>query len=184
MTNTTLTTPAGAVVTLTALTTSEAVALQRFNRALSPGTRRRFLPHAYDSATVAKIIARAETGVDYTVVLLDGKQIVGYAFLWDVQDPVPVLGIGLADAFQGKGLGQALMKHLIDVAREQRAEGIELTTLPDNDGAFALYLKMGFTYLGDTMNLAGDGRNVQERVMFLPLKADAKPPVRQFGPPV
>ena len=75
------------------------------------------------------------------------------------------------------------MAHLIDEARAAGCAGIELTTLPENERAFALYQKVGFTCLGYTDNIAGDGRVVRERVMFLPLRSGAQPPQRRFGPP-
>ena len=158
--------------------------LQRFNAALSEATRSLFLPHAYDDATLAQIIARAENGTDYAIVGLREDAIIAYAFLWDINDPVPVLGIGVANAFQGLGLGESLMENLIDVATANGCEGIALTTVPENKRAFALYQKMGFHHTGNTDNIAGDGRVVREQVMFLPLKPNAKAPTRVFKPPV
>lgn len=166
------------------LTSGESDALQQFNGALSEQTRRRFLPHTYDGATLARIIARAESGVDRAYVALAGEAVVGYFFLWDIRSSVPVLGIGLADAWQGRGLGRRFMEILIGDAKEAGCSGIELTTLPDNERAFALYRAMGFEYVGDADNVAGDGRVVRERVMFLPIIPGAQAPPRTFGPPV
>lgn len=158
--------------------------LKEFNASLSEKSRDRFLPHAYDEATLTRMIARSTQGIDQAFVAMEGDSPVGYCFLWDVAEAVPVLGIGLTDAWQGRGLGRRLMAHLIDEARAAGCAGIELTTVPENERAFALYQKVGFTYLGDTDNMAGDGRVVRERVMFLSLKPGAQPPQRSFGPPV
>ena len=111
-------------------------------------------------------------------------EIVGYFFLWEFQDPIPLLGIGLSDAWQGEGLGRQLMKILIDEARQAGREGIELTTMPDNERAFRLYESHGFQYLGEVANVTGDGRRVVERKMFLPLKPGARSSDREFKPPV
>lgn len=159
-------------------------ALQAFNAGLREATRGFFLPHAYDDATVGRIIARAEDGTDLTYVALAGAEIVAYFYLWDMADPVPSLGIGLADAVQGRGLGAPCLQILIDDARAAGRQGIDLTTVPTNARAFALYQKMGFQYLGDVDNVAGDGRVVVERWMFLPLVPVAQPPVRAHQPPV
>ena len=43
--------------------------------------------------------------------------VVGYFFLWEFTDPVPALGIGIADDWQGKKLGPQMMQILIDDAR-------------------------------------------------------------------
>ena len=158
--------------------------LKEFNASLSEESRGRFLPHAYDDATLTRMIVRATQGIDRAFMAMEGDCPVGYCFLWDIADSVPVLGIGLTDAWQGRGLGRRLMTHLIDEARAAGCAGIELTTVPENERAFALYQKVGFTYLGDTDNSAGDGRVVRERMMFLPLKPGAQPPQRSFGPPV
>ena len=158
--------------------------LKNFNSSLSEQSRGRFLPHAYDDATLKRMIARATQGIDRAFVAMAGDCPVGYCFLWDIADSVPVLGIGLIDTWQGRGLGRRLMARLIEEAKSAGCTGIELTTVPENERAFALYQKVGFVYLGDTDNIAGDGRVVRERVMFLPLKPDAQPPQRSFGPPV
>lgn len=173
----------GTEVHIRPLAAGDGPALQQFNEGISPSTRRLFLPHAYDDATVAKIIARAMRGTDLVWVAVAGSRIVGYGFLWDIHDPVPVLGIGLADACQGQGLGAHFLGLIIDAARDAGRDGIELTTVPENVRAFALYRKMGFRHIGDTDNVAGDGRMVREHVMFLPLVPGAVPPARDFGPP-
>ena len=126
----TLTTRNGRHVTLRHLACEDGPALQQFNSALSEATRNQFLPHAYDNATIDAILNRAECGKDYVVVLLDGETIVAYAFLWDMHDPAPVLGIGIVDAWQGQGLGQPLMEHLIDTAKKEGRDGIETHHCP------------------------------------------------------
>ena len=57
-------------------------ALQAFNGALSTESRRRFLPHAYDDATVDRALGRAEAGDDFVLGAFDGERLVGYFFLW------------------------------------------------------------------------------------------------------
>lgn len=158
--------------------------LQTFNARLSAATRNRFLPHAYDDDTVARVIARAESGEDRVYIALAGDAVAGYFFLWEFKDPVPVLGIGIADAYHGQGLGPTFMEFLIEDAKAAGRDGIELTTVPGNERAFALYRKVGFEHIRDADNIAGDGRVVKEHVMFLPLKPGATPPDREFKPPV
>jgi ribosomal protein S18 acetylase RimI-like enzyme len=85
---------------------------------------------------------------------------------------VPVLGIGIADAWQDCGLGQKLMSILIDDARQLDRNGISLTTMLDNDRGYHIYLKMGFIDRG----LVTHGNGLTERSLFLPLKPGATPP--------
>ena len=83
-----------------------------------------------------------------------------------------------------------LLQHIedyldIEDAKKAEKEGILLTTVPDNEVAFQLYLKLGFEYLGDTDNIAGDGRIVRERMMYLPLQENStRPGNHDFKPPV
>jgi ribosomal protein S18 acetylase RimI-like enzyme len=158
-------------------------ALQRFNAGLSERTRSFFLPHAYDDATLTGYAARNRRGQDRTYLLCRGPEVVGYFFLWEFDQPVPVLGVGLADACQGKGLGEPMIQLLIGDARAANREAIELTTVPGNQRALQLYLRLGFQEIGETNNIAGDGRVVRERRLFLPLKPDARPVERTFKPP-
>jgi ribosomal protein S18 acetylase RimI-like enzyme len=59
-----------------------------------------------------------------------------------------------------------------------------LTTVITNARAFRLYERAGFVLVGEVDNIAGDGRVVRERRMFLPLRPGARPPPREFKPPV
>ena len=166
------------------LSDTDVQALQAFNEELSEQTRSQFLPHGYDDKTILQYCERNKKNTDRIYVALLQNSIIGYFFLWEFKAPFPVLGIGIADAFQGQGLGKAMMNILIEDAKTAGSKGILLTTVLSNEAAYQLYLRMGFQYLGDTDNIAGDGRVVRERMMFLPLKAGAKPEIQDFEPPV
>lgn len=103
---------------------------------------------------------------------LDSDGIVAYFFLWRVREAVPVLGIGIADAWQDCGLGQRLMSILIEDAKALDRDGISLTTMLDNDRAYHIYLKMGFIDQGTVTH----GSGITEHSLFLPLKPGAAPP--------
>jgi len=182
-TRATLTLRDGAILVARPLRAGDGPKLQAFNAGLSPQSRGFFLPNAYDVASVARMIERAESGMDLTYILLAGEEVAAYFFLWEYADAIPILGIGIADAWQGRGLGKQLMRILIDDAREAGRDGIDLTTMQHNDRAFALYQKMGFRYIENVDNYDGDGRLIVERWMFLPLKPDAKPVKREHKPP-
>lgn len=176
----------GRVVHVRLLAQGDAPLLRRFNEELSQRTRELFSPHAYDEATLAQVIRRAEADRDrvYLAIAAPDGSVAGYFFLWYMDEAVPVLGIGLADPYQGDGLGRQLMDILVEDARAAGKDGIELTTMLTNDRAFHLYQEIGFRYLGDVDNATGDGRVVRERHMFLPLREGAAPSPREHGPPV
>jgi ribosomal protein S18 acetylase RimI-like enzyme len=165
------------------LTSSESASLQLFNAGLSAQTSAVFLPHAYDEATLKRLVERNRAGKDRAYVLKLHREIVGYFFLWEFDHAVPLLGVGLADAWQGQRLGDCMLRFLIDEARMSGRDGIELTTGLMNNRAYHLYRRFGFEEMGEVDNVAGDGRVVRERRMFLALKPGAQPPERDFQPP-
>lgn len=173
----------GTRLTVQRLNAVDVAALQRFNVALSERTRSVFLPHAYDEATLARQIQRDAAGHDRAYVLRAEEGVVGYFFLWEFDQPVPVLGVGLIDAWQGRGLGGPMLQLLIADAGAAGRDAVELTTVPGNERAFRLYRKLGFAHIGDVDNVAGDGRVVREHRMFLALRPGARPPARTFKPP-
>jgi ribosomal protein S18 acetylase RimI-like enzyme len=183
-TNCTITTRDGIDLLVRRLVATDATSLQAFNSALSPDSLRKFQPHAYDDATVAKAMTRSEKGDDYILGALDGDLLVGYFFLWRIRDRVPLLGIGILDEFQHRGLGHQMMRLLIDYAVSEGRDGIELTTTLDNHKAFALYQKYGFKYHADVDNRLGDGTIVVERAMFYTIKPGAKPMSGEHAPPM
>lgn len=174
----------GKELIVSSLTSEYKDALKEFNTRLSKKTRDHFLPHSYKEPTLTEYCKRAEKGQDAAYLLWDTDKVVGYFFLWKMDIPTPILGIGLADEYQGRGLGKKLMNILINRAKDEDRQGIELTTVLDNDAAYQLYLSCGFEYLGDVENQAGDGRIVKERHMFLPLKEGAVSRSDEHGPPV
>lgn len=174
----------GRTLAVRALRAGDEGALRRFNDELSGASRARFLPHGYDDATLAKVTARSQRGEDLVLGAFDGERLVGYFFLWYFNQRVPLLGIGMLDAYQGQGLGSRMMGTLIDAAKEAGKEGIELTTMVDNDRAFALYEKVGFKYYGDVSNVDGNGRVVVERGMFFEIMPGATRYEGKHAPPV
>lgn len=163
---------------------SDRIGLQEFGNSLSKQSTATFLPHSYDDDTVNAFLERSETGKDLTLGLFSNDKMVAYFFLWYYTNPIPLLGIGILDEYQGKGFGKKLIQFLIDAARRTNRDGIELTTLPDNHRAYALYEQVGFRHYADVNNLAGDGRVVTERAMFLQFNSAASPSVDLHKPPI
>lgn len=163
---------------------SDRIALQKFGDSLSEKSTSTFLPHAYDDKTVDAYLSRSEAGKDLILGLFSEEEIAAYIFLWYFDEPIPLLGIGILDKYQGQGLGKKLMQVLIDEARSKGCDGIELTTLPDNHTAFSLYESVGFKHYADVKNVAGDGRIVIERAMFLQFNPNTSPSTGLHKSPV
>jgi ribosomal-protein-alanine N-acetyltransferase len=73
----------------------------------------------------------------------DGE-IVGYGMLMLVLDEAHLLNISVAKAFQGHGLGRALLAHFIEVARRHGGQMMFLEVRSSNIPAISLYESVGF----------------------------------------
>ena len=153
-------------------------ALRRFGESLSPATTGVFLPHHYDDATLDPILRRSEAGGNLTLGLFRGARIVAYFFLWYLDQPFPMLGIGLHDEIQGAGLGRQMLNLLIAEAARLGRDGVDLTTLPANERAFRLYLSVGFQHIGYVDNPRAGGGVTVERVLRYTLDPAAAAPGR------
>ena len=49
------------------------------------------------------------------------------------------------DAWRGRGIGELLVRRLLELAREKGARGVSLTSNPDRAAANRLYVRLGFT---------------------------------------
>lgn len=142
-----------------------------YNTALGEESRRTFHPlgpHADDARcdSIANGGTRTEERMDLVVTWAPGHAekhtcaiareqsggIVGWAFLCDSLWS-PLLGIAMADAHQGRGLGKKVMRLLIRMAAEQQMHELRLNVLPDNLRAKEMYFHLGFQVIeeGDEM---------------------------------
>lgn len=115
-------------------------------------------PSELRKQNVIKMIEKLEKNNQgiYLVAEKDG-QIIGHAFLEPLHlnyiCHVAQLTIGVHQGWQEKGIGTALMQHLIDwVLQSRNIEKIELNVRASNTRAIALYKKMGFVEEGRLKN--------------------------------
>lgn len=80
-------------------------------------------------ATPAIPAAEAAEAAEETVEGKGGDVIVAQCFLWSACDPIPELGVAVADAWQGQGVGKAMLKMMELLARGLKKEALELTTM-------------------------------------------------------
>ncbi|HBY07191.1 MAG TPA: N-acetyltransferase [Chloroflexi bacterium] len=105
-----------------------------------------FHPHPFTAQEASR---RAYyRGADLYYALLQGEQIIGYGMLrgWDEGYTIPSLGIFMARAARGRGLGELLMHFLHAAARARGAEKIRLTVYTHNAAAVSLYQKLGYRF--------------------------------------
>jgi len=128
------------------------------------------LPHTTPEAWRRRLESY-DPNYEYVLVAeVDGK-VVGSAGLYRRRVPrlvhVASLGISIHDAYQGRGIGRALMTALVDAAdRWLNVLRIELEAFPDNERAIKLYESFGFVVEGrKRMYAFRDGRYEDVLVM-------------------
>ena len=99
--------------------------------------------------------------------------LIGYGVLSIAADEAHVLNICIAPERQGRGLGRHLLRALVKIARDHRAQRVFLEVRPSNPGAISLYHSEGFNEIGRRPRYypARDGRE-DALVMAIELVAD------------
>ena len=136
---------------------ADAQRLQRFYNGLDHDVHVLFCPlgRAVSLEGCGQIVAQATEGARYDLVLDDGVDLLGWAFLRQMDTPTPGLGIGLDSRAVGRGYGKALVEDLVAEARRQGKEAIDLSVVQSNARAQSLYRRFGFEIVGEHTGSAG-----------------------------
>jgi ribosomal-protein-alanine N-acetyltransferase len=94
------------------------------------------------------------TPVSFPLVVLrkPSDKVIGYIIYWHIREDVQVNNIAVHPDFRGKGIGEALMRHVIDRVRKNGATFMTLEVRLSNAAAVTLYKKLGFDILGTRKN--------------------------------
>lgn len=82
----------------------------------------------------------------------DLEKVVSYSILSIAAGEAHIMNISVDPKEQKQGIGGKMIKHLIKVARQGKAQSIFLEVRPSNAAAIALYEKMGFNQIGVRKN--------------------------------
>jgi ribosomal-protein-alanine N-acetyltransferase len=77
----------------------------------------------------------------------DGR-VVGYTVYWRIGDDVQVNNIAIHPDFRGRGIGESLMKFILEKVRGAGVTFVSLEVRASNIAALTLYGKLGFEVLG------------------------------------
>lgn len=80
---------------------------------------------------------------NYIVLEVDEK-VVGYCGVWIVTDEAHITNIAILPEYRGRKLGEALLRRIMDLARENGAKTMTLEVRVSNNVAQSLYRKLGF----------------------------------------
>jgi GNAT superfamily N-acetyltransferase len=130
------------------LASGDAEALLRFYNGMSASSKRLFHPlgDQTDPDTCREIVEANMPAAPerYDLIVTCRNNVVGWCFLMGLGGPEPSLGLGIADAHQGRGLGRQLMERVMAWARGQRLPAVSLTVVHNNRVARRLYEHFGF----------------------------------------
>lgn len=95
---------------------------------------------------IAAILASDQTDM---LVARDAGAIIGMATLVTIRTATSrrcfIDDVVVLDSHRGQGIGEALIRAAIDLARKHRAAKIDLTSRPEREAANRLYRRIGFT---------------------------------------
>jgi len=83
----------------------------------------------------------------YIVIRADGK-IIGYGGMWIIFDEAHVTNVAVLPEYRGMGIGELIMRTLIDLAKKRGAVKMTLEVRKSNHVAQNLYTKLGFQPTG------------------------------------
>ena len=162
--------PAGPL-TMRLLTAGDAAAFGHYLEGLGPETRRRFGPHPHTLAAAEALCSQIDHAKALRLLVAadapSADGIVGYFILYPHVNPAEIKryeGYGLpldietdctfapslADAYQGRGIGSAVMVLIHELARDLGFRRMVLSggTQAGNDRAIRYYRKVGFHMAG------------------------------------
>lgn len=128
--------------------------LKAYFRTLSDETKGRFPGYSFTDEQ-AELVAAEEANnpgirrymaIDHTAAESCGM--IGTVWFWNWDRQIPWIGIMITDAYQGKGLGKAMLEFAIHEARKYGKGGILLTTHKENARGLSLYARYGFATIG------------------------------------
>jgi ribosomal-protein-alanine N-acetyltransferase len=94
------------------------------------------------------------TPVSFPLVVVQkpAVKVIGYIIYWHIREDVQVNNIAVHPDLRGKGIGEALMRHVIAKVSKDGATFMTLEVRPSNAAAVTLYKKLGFEILGSREN--------------------------------
>ncbi|MGF2614285.1 ribosomal-protein-alanine N-acetyltransferase [Rossellomorea vietnamensis] len=92
------------------------------------------------------------------IVMEDKGRVIGYCGVWIIVDEAHITNIAVLPSYRGQGLGDKLLKSMIEIAKEMGARTMTLEVRVSNSPAQSLYRKFGFMDGGIRKNYYSDNQ--------------------------
>ena len=94
------------------------------------------------------VASELDNDLSLWIVALDGDQVVGYVGSQTVCGETDVMNIAVHPDFRRRGIAESLIGCLILELKNRGSHSLTLEVRASNEGAIALYEKLGFTQVG------------------------------------
>lgn len=112
------------------------------------------VPIQIDIDQMRQIVRRDSVDLSASRVVLADDEIVAITMLAKRGKRGWIGGVGVVPEHRGKGIGRMMMQEIINVAKEDGLEAVELEVIDTNTPAYNLYLSLGFKTLRRLLILA------------------------------
>lgn len=97
------------------------------------------------------------------IVAITKSEVIGFAGIKFALDQVDIMNIVTRKDYRNKGVGTLLLRELISICKEFKANSIFLEVSEDNEPAIKLYKKLGFENVGIRKNYYKDKNGIVMR---------------------
>jgi len=93
-------------------------------------------------------------------IVIESEGVVcGFGVAWHVKDEGEIATLAVDESQRGKGLGEKIVRALVQELTTRGAAQIFLEVRPSNGGAQSLYKKIGFAQIGQRRNYYANGED-------------------------
>ncbi len=105
-------------------------------------------PNPWHESTFRGEIYHRSISFPLVVVHATLNKVIGYVIFWQVGEDAQINNIAIHPDFRRLGIGETVLRHVIDLVRLRGGRLITLEVRPSNTAALNLYRKLGFKMLG------------------------------------
>jgi ribosomal-protein-alanine N-acetyltransferase len=104
-------------------------------------------PNPWRDSTFLGEIQNEPISFPFVAVHKTQLRVIGYIVYWKIEDEIQINNIAVHPDFRGQGIGESILRDVLDGARADGALFVLLEVRPSNAAARSLYIKLGFKFL-------------------------------------